>query len=129
MLAGVIADTRPDAIELVTPPARASSVGNSLSNAAAAAAAPATSPAAGASPPGSSSSSAVQGGLSAPRPPFTLREGVGMRRLLKFHVASGVQLLLVQAASEVYAQHYAHLGVRFAFVHVGARKAGGGGLV
>jgi hypothetical protein len=50
-------------------------------------------------------------GLAQPRPAYTLREGVGMRRLLKFRVAAGVQLLLVQAASEVYAQQYMRLGV------------------
>lgn len=94
MLAAVMQETLPDAAELVTPPHRSSSVGDSLSSGTAAAAA------AGAGQ-----------GLSQPRPPYTLREGVGMRRLVKFRVAAGVQLLLVQAASEVYAQQYAHLGV------------------
>lgn len=95
MLAAVMQETLPDAAELVTPPHRSSSVGDSLSSGTAAAAA-----AAGAGQ-----------GLSQPRPPYTLREGVGMRRLVKFRVGAGVQLLLVQAASEVYAQQYAHLGV------------------
>ena len=94
MLAAVIEETLPDAAELVTPPHRSSSVGDSLSTSTTAAAA------AGAGQ-----------GLAQPRPPYTLREGVGMRRLLKFRVAAGVQLLLVQAASEMYAQQYMRLGV------------------
>jgi brefeldin A-inhibited guanine nucleotide-exchange protein len=103
MLAAVVDETLPDAAELVTPPKRALSVGDSLSSGAAAAAATPTAAAAAA---GGSAQ-----GLSQPRPPYTLREGVGMRRLLKFRVAAGVQLLLVQAASEMYAQQYMHLGV------------------
>lgn len=99
MLAAVIEETLPDAAELVTPPHRSSSVGDSLSTAAAAGAGAAAGAAAGSQ------------GLSQPRPPYTLREGVGMRRLLKFRVAAGVQLLLVQAASEMYAQQYTRLGV------------------
>lgn len=101
MLAAVVDETLPDAAELVTPPKRASSVGDSLSSGAAAA-----TPTAAAAAGGSAQ------GLSQPRPPYNLREGVGMRRLLKFRVAAGVQLLLVQAASEIYAQQYMHLGVR-----------------
>lgn len=99
MLSAVMEETLPDAAELVNPPARTSSVGDSLSTGATAAAAA-----------GGASGGAAQG-LSQPRPPYTLREGVGMRRLLKFRVAAGVQLLLVQAASEMYAQQYQHLGV------------------
>lgn len=49
--------------------------------------------------------------VGAPRPPYTLREGVGARRLARFRVAAGVQLLLVQAASAMYAQHYAAMAV------------------
>lgn len=97
MLAAVMQETLPDAAELVTPPHRSSSVGDSLSTGTTAAA-PTTA--------GSGSQ-----GLAQPRPPYTLREGVGMRRLVKFRVAAGVQLLLVQAASEMYAQQYMHLGV------------------
>ena len=96
MLSAVMQETLPDAAELVTPPARTSSVGDSLATAAAG---------------GSGGSSSSCQGLSQPRPPYTLREGVGMRRLLKFRVAAAVQLLLVQAASEMYAQQYMHLGV------------------
>lgn len=35
---------------------------------------------------------------------FTLREGMGARRLAKFKSHASVQLLLVQGCSEVYAQ-------------------------
>jgi brefeldin A-inhibited guanine nucleotide-exchange protein len=98
MLAAVIEETLPDAAELVTPPHRSSSMGDSLSTSTTAAAA-----AGGAAGAGQ--------GLAQPRPPYTLREGVGMRRLLKFRVAAGVQLLLVQAASEMYAQQHMRLGV------------------
>jgi brefeldin A-inhibited guanine nucleotide-exchange protein len=96
MLQQVMQDTLPDAVELVTPPLRAAgstdvqAPGTPLAAAAAA-------------------SASLAGGQ--PRPPYTLREGVGMRRLVKFKVQAGVQLLLVQAASEVYAQHYHHMAV------------------
>jgi brefeldin A-inhibited guanine nucleotide-exchange protein len=99
MLAAVMQETLPDAAELVTPPTRASNVGEAVSTG--------TTPTAGAA----AAAAAGGQGLSQPRPPYTLREGVGMRRLLKFRVAAGVQLLLVQAASEMYAQQYMHLGV------------------
>jgi hypothetical protein len=36
---------------------------------------------------------------------FSLGGGAGARRLAEVHVRSGIQLLLVQACSEVYAQH------------------------
>jgi hypothetical protein len=97
MLQQVMQDTLPDAVELVTPPLRATgstdvqAPGTPLAAAAAAA------------------SASLAGGQ--PRPPYTLREGVGMRRLVKFRVQAGVQLLLVEAASEVYAQHYHHMAV------------------
>ena len=45
------------------------------------------------------------------RPPYTLREGVGMRRLAKFRVQVAVQLLLVQAASEMYAGQHQYMSV------------------
>lgn len=101
MLAAVMQETLPDAAELVTPPARASSVGDSVSTGTAAT-------------PTAAAGAAGGQGLNQPRPPYTLREGVGMRRLLKFRVAAGVQLLLVQAASEMYVQQYMHLGVSVA---------------
>jgi brefeldin A-inhibited guanine nucleotide-exchange protein len=47
------------------------------------------------------------------RPPYTLREGVGMRRLAKFRVQVAVQLLLVQAASEMYAGQHLYMSVRY----------------
>jgi hypothetical protein len=101
MLAAVMQETLPDAAELVTPPTRASTVGETVSTGT------------GTTPTAAGAAAAAAGGqgLSQPRPPYTLREGVGMRRLLKFRVAAGVQLLLVQAASEMYAQQYMHLGV------------------
>jgi brefeldin A-inhibited guanine nucleotide-exchange protein len=108
MLAAVMQETLPDAAELVTPPHRSSSVGDSLGTSSSTAAAAAG---AGTGASAAAGAAAAQQGLSQPRPPYTLREGVGMRRLLKFRVAAGVQLLLVQAASEMYAQQYMHLGV------------------
>lgn len=96
MLQQVMQDTLPDAAELITPPLRATP-GSSVADLSAAA------PTAAA---GSQSSAAGQ-----PRPLYSLREGVGMRRLVKFKVQAGVQLLLVQAASEVYALHYHHMAV------------------
>ena len=36
---------------------------------------------------------------------FSLGEGAGARRLAEVHVRAGIQLLLVQACSEVYTQH------------------------
>ncbi|WIA22572.1 hypothetical protein OEZ86_009559 [Tetradesmus obliquus] len=95
MLQQVMRDTLPDAVELVTPPLRAAGSTDVQ--------APGTPLAAAAAAAGAS----LAGGQ--PRPPYSLREGVGMRRLVKFRVQAGVQLLLVQAASEVYAQHYHHM--------------------
>jgi brefeldin A-inhibited guanine nucleotide-exchange protein len=95
MLQQVMQDTLPDAVELVTPPLRATGSTDVQ--------APGTPLAAAAA------SASLAGGQ--PRPPYTLREGVGMRRLVKFRVQAGVQLLLVQAASELYAQHYHHMTV------------------
>lgn len=102
MLHQVMQETLPDAVELVTPPSRAA--GGSADRLAAAG-------------PGSAAIQQQQAAAAAatssqPRPPYTLREGIGMRRLVKFRVQAGVQLLLVQAASEVYAQHYYHMAVR-----------------
>eukprot|EP00775_Hariotina_reticulata_P008270 gene8270-8458_t len=85
MLQQVVQETLPKATELVTAPQRSATSQDS----------PAV--------------SAVSASTGQPRPPYTLREGVGLRRLLKFRVQASVQLLLVQAASEVYAQHYQHL--------------------
>lgn len=101
MLQQVMQDTLPDAAELVTPPLRVA--GSSSTDLAAPAAAG----------PASQQQQAMQSATSAgqPRPPYSLREGVGMRRLVKFRVQAGVQLLLVQAASEVYALHYHHMAV------------------
>jgi hypothetical protein len=102
MLQQVMQDTLPDAVELVTPPLRAAGSADVQ--------APGTPVAAAAA----ASAASLAGGQ--PRPPYTLREGVGMRRLVKFRVQAGVQLLLVQAASEVYAQHYHHMVVSLSAV-------------
>jgi hypothetical protein len=91
MLQQVVQETLPNTTELVTPPQRAAASSTQ-------------------DPPAVPAGSAASPGQ--PRPPYTLREGVGLRRLLKFRVQASVQLLLVQAASEVYAQHYQHLTVR-----------------
>lgn len=103
MLQQVMRDTLPDAVELVTPPLRAAGSTDVQ--------APGTPLAAAAAAAGAS----LAGGQ--PRPPYSLREGVGMRRLVKFRVQAGVQLLLVQAASEVYAQHYHHMAVSVVVQH------------
>lgn len=55
-----------------------------------------------------SSGAALPGQL---RPPYTLREGVGMRRLVKFKVQASAQLLLVQAAAEMYAGQHRYMPV------------------
>ena len=72
---------------------------------------PAGTPASGSSPDvgssfllsGGSSSSLSQQQQHAPRT-FTLREGVGARRLAKFRCQAATQLLLVQGCSELYAK-------------------------
>ena len=99
-VARVVEATLPDAAGLVTPPARGGSGGDlpSLQHQ--------LSGGGGAGGVGGSS-----GGAGTPRPPYTLREGVGMRRLARFRVHSGVQLLLVQAMGEMYAEQRRHMPV------------------
>jgi brefeldin A-inhibited guanine nucleotide-exchange protein len=99
MLQQVMQDTLPDVVELVTPPLRAAGSTDVQAPGTPVAASP------------SAAAAAAAAAAGQPRPPYTLREGVGMRRLVKFRVQAGVQLLLVQAASEVYVQHYHHMAV------------------
>lgn len=40
---------------------------------------------------------------------FSLREGMGARRLAKFRCQAATQLLLVQGCGQVFASAYAHL--------------------
>jgi len=99
-LRGVIDATLPDAAGLVTPPMRGAggSAGDMVSPTAAAAAA-------------AGSTGGSGGGAGTPRPPYTLREGVGMRRLSRFRVHAGVVLLLVQTAGEMYARERTRMPV------------------
>jgi brefeldin A-inhibited guanine nucleotide-exchange protein len=112
-LRGVVDATIPDAAGLVTPPARGSSGSGSSGDLL--------------SPPTSALGGQQQqqqqqqqggggggsgGGAGTPRPPYTLREGVGMRRLGRFRVHAGVQLLLAQAMGEMYAREHGRMPVR-----------------
>lgn len=106
MLQQVMQETLPDAAELVTPPLRTAGGSTADLSAAPAATGPASQQQQQQMMRMQSATSAGQ-----PRPPYSLREGVGMRRLVKFRVQAGVQLLLVQAASEKYALHYHHMAV------------------
>jgi len=81
-LSEVVEDTRPDAEELVTPPARSV-------------------PAPDGPPAGSPAPLRVA---------YTLREGLGARRLGRFRCHASVQLLLTQACGELYGRAHRHMG-------------------
>ncbi|KAI8465270.1 MAG: hypothetical protein J3K34DRAFT_525495 [Monoraphidium minutum] len=105
-LRGVVDATLPDAAGLVTPPARGGggSAGDLLSP---------TLRAGGEQQQQQQQQQAGSGGgAGTPRPPYTLREGVGMRRLARFRVHAGVQLLLVQAMGEVYGRDTGRMPAR-----------------
>jgi brefeldin A-inhibited guanine nucleotide-exchange protein len=126
-LRGVVDATLPDAAGLVTPPSRggaASASGGASGAGGASAGGDVASPLArgtavsgssgvpfGGSGGGNGTGPGGSSGAGTPRPPYTLREGVGMRRLGRFRVHAGVQLLLVQTLGEVYARQHARLPV------------------
>lgn len=117
----VIHETLPDAHELVTPPQRPSAAGQEAAPAVAGSSTPTSAAPFPIHAAGHSGQQQHQQQTAAqqlqpqpssqPRPPYTLREGIGMRRLLKFRVKASVQLLLVQATSEMYAAHNQHIKV------------------
>ena len=103
-LVSVAVEIAPNAQDLITPPStRLASVGGPSTSSSA----PEIQPAGGdepASGDASTAASAQQQQPSAASRAYSLREGVGARRLAKFRSHAAVQLLLVQGCSETYAQ-------------------------
>ncbi|GIM16142.1 hypothetical protein Vretimale_18795, partial [Volvox reticuliferus] len=130
-LLAILEETAPEARDLITPPPRLNpAVAAAVATAVATAAAPistSVSSAISSEITPASGSGSPSGGPSAHHPPtapsgaamanggggaapvgaggrtFTLREGVGARRLAKFRCQAATQLLLVQGCSEIYA--------------------------
>ena len=110
-LISISSEIAPNAYDLVTPPGsvpaaaggplggdnRAASAAGASSSSASSEIAPATSQ-------GRQGSGGSGTAAAAPARVYTLREGVGARRLAKFRSQAAVQLLLVQGCSELYAR-------------------------
>ncbi len=124
-LLGLIEETSPEVRELITPPLRlnpaasytaiSGGVGAGCDSAASSEITPASVhgspggpvgqlPPNGGSPSGSGGGAGTSNGNAVAGRSFTLREGVGARRLAKFRCQAATQLLLVQGCSEVYAK-------------------------